>query len=76
MSLEIRVAPSKAARHPGEIQGHPEILLPNATDNPVAITVCCDCGAMRSVLWLDGDRWYCRQCRASSDNRPKVYPIA
>jgi hypothetical protein len=76
VSLTVRVVPPEVARHPAEIRGHPEILLPNASDNPVAITVCCECGAMRSVLWLDNDRWRCNSCRAESGNRPTVIPIA
>lgn len=58
------------------ISGHPEVLLPNAADSPVTITVCAGCGEMRTVLWLSQDRWFCTKCRAEGDARPKMIPIA
>ena len=60
-----------------EIAGHPELLLePLVGSEPVVITVCAACGEMRSVLWLTGDRWYCRSCRAEGAQPPNMYPIA
>lgn len=57
------------------IKGHPEIVQANAADNPVSITVCSSCGKMRTILWLDGDRWYCNNCRVEGSTRPKMFPI-
>ena len=77
MGLSIHVSKEwPDAIDPFTIDGHPSIELPNASDNPVVVTVCCECGAMRSVLWLSADRWYCRECRVVADNRPKMFPIA
>jgi len=60
-----------------EIQGHPVLELePLQGEDPVVITVCAQCGEMRSVLWLTGDRWYCRSCRAEGVKPPNMYPIA
>lgn len=60
-----------------EIQGHPTLELePNIGSDPVVITVCAECGEMRSVLWLTGDRWYCRTCKAEGAKPPNMYPIA
>jgi hypothetical protein len=58
------------------ISGHPEVVLPNADDNPVTITVCAGCGEMRTILFLSGDRWFCTKCRAEGDARPTMIPIA
>jgi translation initiation factor 2 beta subunit (eIF-2beta)/eIF-5 len=55
-----------------EIEGHPSLEL----DNGNVITVCVECGQMRTILWLLGDRWYCTQCKAKGENRPKVIPIS
>lgn len=60
-----------------EIKGHPELLLePLEGSEPVVITVCAECGEMRTVLWLTEDRWYCRSCRAAGVRPPHMYPIA
>ena len=60
-----------------EISGHPTLELePIGDGEPVVITVCAECGEMRSVLWLTGDRWYCRNCKHIGENRPTMYPIA
>lgn len=62
---------------PPEIKGHPVIELePGVGSEPVVITVCAECGEMRSVLWLTKDRWYCRSCKAAGAKPPKLYPIA
>jgi hypothetical protein len=44
--------------------------------DPVVVTVCADCGRMRSVLFLDRDRWFCTGCRAEGVTTPNLYPIA
>lgn len=60
------------------ISGHPSLELEPIGNNavPVVITVCAACGEMRSVLWLDKDRWFCRSCRAEGVKAPNMYPIA
>ena len=61
------------------IKGHPTVELPNKRGEPVLITVCAECGEMRTVLFLsygpNRDRWYCRNCRAQGDTRPAMFPI-
>jgi ribosomal protein L37AE/L43A len=42
----------------------------------VVITVCAECGQMRSVLFLNRDRWFCTKCRAEGAAPPNMYPIA
>jgi ribosomal protein S27AE len=59
-----------------EVNGHPTLEFGNSDDNAVMITVCCECGQMRSVLWLSADRWYCSKCKAAGDRRPTMIPIA
>lgn len=59
-----------------EINGHPSVVLPNKSGEPVVLTVCCSCGHLRTILWLSGDRYYCSQCRAEGDSRPTVIPIS
>lgn len=58
------------------ISGHPELVLGNAADNPVTITVCAGCGQLRTVLFLSRDRWYCSACRVEGDARPTMIPIS
>lgn len=60
------------------IKGHPELELPDSLGGgqSVFITVCAECGAMKSVLWLDGDRWYCRVCRNTGSARPTMVPVS
>jgi hypothetical protein len=57
------------------IDGHPVLEL-EGSDNPVLITVCAECGEMRTILWLTDDRWYCRTCRAAGSKPPNLYPVA
>jgi hypothetical protein len=38
------------------------------------ITVCAECGRMRTVLFLDGDRWFCVGCRAEGATAPNYFP--
>jgi len=54
------------------IDGHPEL----ETENPqVMITVCSECGFMRSILFLVGDRWYCTKCKKEGTAAPTVIPL-
>lgn len=52
------------------IDGHPSVEAHRPGAAPLQITVCADCGALSSVLWLSVDRWYCGKCRSSGDGRP------
>jgi ribosomal protein S27AE len=76
MGLTVHVRDTPVAVDPLTIQGHPSVVLPNGAGDGVMISVCCECGALRSVLWLSKDRWACTKCRAVADNRPKMFPIA
>ena len=58
------------------IRGHPSTELEGSDGTPVVITVCAECGEMRSVMWLDRDRWFCRSCRAEGAAPPNMFPIA
>lgn len=61
---------------PAVIQGHPHAIGVNAEYGQESrISLCAECGAMRSVLWLTGDRWYCRNCRNMGVANTKVIPI-
>lgn len=83
--------PSDAFLFDPTIDGHPSIELEpenptsvsrgwrwwrRAEANPVVITVCAECGRMRSVLWLTKDRWLCNQCKAEGTVPPNMFPIA
>ena len=59
-----------------EINGHPGIVMPSDNGQPVLLTVCAECGELRSILFLDEDRWFCTRCRAEGASRPNLYPIA
>lgn len=59
-----------------EIGGHPSAELYLELDEPpVLITVCSNCGQMRTILFLDRDRWYCSKCRAEGAAPPSLYPL-
>ena len=58
------------------VHGHPEGLAVNPTGQENRITLCSECGALRTILWLTGDRWYCRSCRAEGAGGSKVIPIS
>lgn len=63
---------------PGIIRGHPVERHQNLWDPngpPITITVCANCGQMRTVLWLDHDRWICTRCKTAGSNRPTIIPI-
>jgi hypothetical protein len=56
------------------VSGHPSLVADREALGfklpPLTITVCAECGKMRSVLFLSKDRWYCTGCRKSGDARP------
>ena len=54
------------------IDGHPTVELENGT----VLTVCASCGKLRTILFLDRDRWLCTACRAEGATRPNLYPVA
>lgn len=58
------------------IKGHPGMDYQSADGRELRIQLCAECGAMRSVLWLTGDRWYCRACRAEGVQKPTVIPVS
>jgi ribosomal protein S27AE len=63
--------------HPHEVSGHPvrELYLV-ADQEPTLITVCAECGQLRTILFLSKDRWFCTKCRAAGATAPNLYPIA
>ncbi len=56
------------------VKGHPEISL-EVDGVETLITVCAECGQMRTILFLTGDRWYCSKCRAEGAAPPNLYPL-
>lgn len=59
------------------IGGHPAVeLFTSVHGPPTLITVCANCGAMRTILFLDKDRWFCTRCRTEGAAAPNLYPIA
>jgi len=58
------------------INGHPTVELHHDDGPPTLITVCAECGHVRSILFLTRDRWFCSQCRAEGVSAPNLYPIA
>jgi ribosomal protein S27AE len=63
-------------RHPHQIKGHPEVILSLAEKPPQLITVCASCGEMRTILFLDKNRWFCSKCRIEGVSAPNLFPIA
>lgn len=62
---------------PNEIKGHPVVPLYNEQGDTInMLTVCAECGELRTILFLSDDRWYCSKCRTEGDTRPRMYPIA
>ena len=62
---------------PPVITGHPTLpLLDDHGDQIDTVTVCGNCGELRTILILTGDRWYCSKCRAEGRSRPNLYPVA
>lgn len=58
------------------IKGHPGVEYQSSDGRTLRITVCAECGELRSLLWLTGDRWYCRHCRAEGVGRGAQVPIS
>ena len=58
------------------IEGHPNILAHNTEGRTMKIIICAECNAVRSVLYLSKDRWYCTSCRNSGDARPTMIPLS
>jgi ribosomal protein S27AE len=62
---------------PKVISGHPEQPLLNDAGNLISmLTVCAQCGALRTILFLTADRWYCSACRFECNVPPKLFPVA
>lgn len=59
------------------IQGHPSLLLDTGPQTPpTLVTVCAECGQLRTILFLSKDRWFCTRCRTGGAAPPNLYPIA
>jgi hypothetical protein len=59
-----------------EIKGHPSVeLYLDVNEPPVLITVCSNCGHMRTILFLNKDRWMCFKCKTEGSAPPNMYPI-
>jgi len=59
------------------IEGHPEEALLNEQGKVITmLTVCCECGALRSILFLERDRWYCSVCRVEGKAPPQLFPVS
>ena len=61
---------------PQVIRGHPTLELVTSAPEPTLITVCANCGHMRTVLFLTKDRWMCFRCKTEGATAPNLYPIA
>lgn len=59
-----------------EIAGHPAIEAVTESGRKMEITVCSDCGGLRTILYLAGDRWLCTQCRAEGSSKPTPIPLS
>mgnify|MGYP000880015588 CR=1 FL=1 len=57
------------------IAGHPSQTIVSRDASTFEVSVCAECGSLRSILWLLGDRWYCRTCRSSGEGRPTAIPV-
>jgi ribosomal protein L37AE/L43A len=59
------------------IVGHPELETTSPSGGQkVTITLCSECGELRTILWLTNDRWYCRHCRAEGAGQATMIPIS
>jgi len=59
------------------ISGHPSIPIYTTIHGPpTLITVCAECGKMRTILWFDEDRWFCTACKTEGATAPNLFPIA
>jgi len=62
---------------PEVINGHPTVELVTSSEQPPAlITVCAQCGNLRTILFLSKDRWFCYRCKTEGATPPNLYPIA
>jgi hypothetical protein len=70
------VAEANYERHLDEVEGHPvrEVYLAAETE-PTLITVCAQCGHMKSIIFLSKDRWFCFQCKTQGETKPDLYPV-
>jgi ribosomal protein S27AE len=60
-----------------EIKGHPTAELESVVDrSKVLITLCAECGGMKTILFLDKDRWFCTRCKNDGAKSPTVIPIS
>jgi hypothetical protein len=62
-------------KHPHEISGHPSSIW-ETDEGPKLVTLCAGCGRLRSIIFLDRDRWFCMQCKSEGAHAPNLYPIA
>ena len=72
-------APAVAVHEPHTIGGHPAAPLVNdAGDTIQMITLCAECGTLRSIIMLVNDRFYCSACRAEGNYTTgrKMFPIS
>lgn len=51
-------------------------LVTSPEQPPTLITVCAECGNLRTVLFLAKDRWFCFRCKTSGAAPPNLYPVA
>jgi hypothetical protein len=59
------------------IHGHPAVeVFTRVGAPPTLITVCASCGQVKSILFLDNDRWFCTKCRTEGATAPNLYPVA
>jgi hypothetical protein len=59
-----------------EIIGHPDVEAFNSEGKSIRISVCSDCGSIRTILYLSKDRWLCTACRSEGDARPTQVPVS
>lgn len=59
-----------------QISGHPTADIQLTADDTRKITVCAECGSVRSILLLTGDRWYCTRCRNSGAGGSTLVPVS
>jgi ribosomal protein L37AE/L43A len=58
------------------IHGHPAVVFEHEAAPPTLLTVCAECGQLRTILFLARDRWFCTRCRAEGAAPPNLYPVA
>lgn len=59
------------------ISGHPSLELVSVVDNqtPIQITICANCGGLKTILFLDEDRWFCARCKEDGVVAPKMFAV-